>query len=264
MSELKLAGGSLHYESRGEGMAVLLLHAFPLGLAMWDPQASAFGSTHQVIRFDARGFGGSAPGDGMLTMERIADDALALLDELAVQRVFLVGLSMGGYAAFAFYRRHSERVAGLVLADTRAEADTPEGRRSRSQLAERVRKEGPAAAAEAFLPNLLGETSQRERPALVARVREMILANPAQGIVDGLMGLAARADSASTLREIRVPTLVLCGSEDTLTPPEQAEAMATAVRGGHLEVIPKAGHLASLENPEAFNTALSLFLLRNA
>jgi len=258
--KLKLAGAELACDVRGDGPVVLFLHAFPLDLSMWDPQAAALEGTHRVVRFDARGFGGSPAGDGLLTMERIADDAAALLDHLGASRAVVCGLSMGGYAAFAMVRRHADRLRGLVLADTRAAADTPEARQNRSVLAEKVLKEGPSAAADAFVPKLLGATTHRERTDLVVHVREIAMRNPARGIADALAGLAARADSLPTLREIRVPTLVLCGDEDVLTPPSDAELLRRGIAGSRLEVIPRAGHLANLENPDAFNASLRRFL----
>jgi 3-oxoadipate enol-lactonase len=260
MKMLTTGGGALAYDVQGEGPPVLLLHAFPLGLAMWDAQVSALRGQHQVIRFDDRGFGGSPPGDGLLSMERIADDAAALLDHLAIARAVICGVSMGGYAAFAMVRRHADRVRGLVLADTRAAADTPEAREGRAALAQKVLREGAAAAAEAFVPKLLGETTRRDRPHVVARVREIVLGNPPRGIADALAGLAARADSTPTLREIRVPTLVVCGEEDALTPPADAEALQRGIAGSRLVLIPRAGHLANVEDPDAFNRALLGFL----
>jgi 3-oxoadipate enol-lactonase len=257
---VKIAGLDLEYDVRGEGRTLLFLHAFPLDLRMWDAQAEAFGATHRVVRFDCRGFGGSPPGDGLLTMERIADDAAALLDHLDLSKAVVVGCSMGGYAAFAMARKHPERLRGLVLADTRAEPDSDEARRNRALLAEKVRLEGAQAAADAFLPRLLGATTQRERPGVVARLRETILAASPRGICDALAGLAARADSRGTLREIRVPTLVTCGEEDTLTPPADAEALQRAIPGARLELISRAGHLPSLESPEELNAVLRRFL----
>lgn len=189
--KLKVAGAELVFDVRGDGSDLLFLHAFPLGLAMWEAQAEALEGSHRVIRFDARGFGGSPPGDGLLTMERIADDAAALLDHLGVSRAAVCGLSMGGYAAFAMVRRHADRLRGLVLADTRSAADTPESRQNRSALAEKVLKAGAGAAADAFVPKLLGETTHRERRGLVARLREVVMRNPPRGIADALAGLAA-------------------------------------------------------------------------
>jgi 3-oxoadipate enol-lactonase len=256
----RIGGGEIAYEVRGDGPTLLLLHAFPLGRCMWEPQVEALCARFRLARFDCRGFGASPPGDSLLTMERYADDAVGLLDHLGLSQAVVIGLSMGGYAAFALVRRHPLRLRGLVLADTRAEPDTEGARQERALLAERVRREGAEAAAEVFLPRLLGKTSQEQRPELVARVRATILGNRPRGISDALAGLAARADSRPTLREIRVPTLVLCGDEDTLTPPLDARKMAEAIPGSRLGVIPRAGHLANLENPEAFNAALEGFL----
>lgn len=256
----RIAGTDLSYDVRGSGPAVLFLHAFPLNLAMWDEQLQALETSHTLVRFDDRGFGATPPGDALLTMERIADDAAALLDQLGISQASVVGCSMGGYAAFAMVRRHADRLRALVLQDTRAGADSPEARQNRALLAERVLKQGAAAAEEAFLPGLLGETTHLERPDVVARVRAMILGTSARGIADALGGLAARADSTPTLREIRVPTLVLCGEQDTLTPPAESEALARQIDGSRLEIVPRAGHLANLENPGAVNAALLRFL----
>lgn len=255
-----VAGTSLDYDARGSGPPILFLHAFPLDKSMWEAQVRAVAATHTALRFDARGFGGTPPGDGLLTMERIADDAAALLDHLALSRAILVGLSMGGYAAFAFVRRHPDRLRALVLADTRTAPDSVEQRQSRAAQADRVRREGPAGIVDGFLEKAVGEATRKERPEVVARVRESILKAPARGVVDALFGLAGRADSAPTLREIQVPTLVICGAEDALTPVADAEAIQRGVKGSLLEVIPRAGHLSNLEDPGAFNRALLAFL----
>ena len=256
----RIAGTELSYDVRGAGPALLFLHAFPLNLRMWDAQAEALASSHTLVRFDDRGFGGSPPGDAMLSMERIADDAAALLDHLGISKALVAGCSMGGYAAFAMVRRHADRIRALVLQDTRAGADSEEARTNRALLAEKVLKQGAEAAAEAFLPRLVGETTHKERAQVVAWLRETILATPARGIADALAGLGARADSNPMLREIRVPTLIVCGTEDVLTPPADSEAMQRAIPGSCLEIIPKAGHLANLENPEAYNAVLRNFL----
>jgi 3-oxoadipate enol-lactonase len=255
-----LGGGELSYDVRGSGPPVLFLHAFPLAMAMWQPQVQALAEQYRVVRFDARGFGASPPGDGLLSMERIAEDAVGLLDRLGLSQAVVCGLSMGGYAAFALWRRYPGRVRALVLADTRAEADSDEAKKGRADLAEQVRRQGSEAAAEAFLPKLLGETTRRERPEMVARVREMILANPARGICDALAGLAARADSRDVLREIRVPTLFVVGEEDGVSPPAEMEKMHQQVAGSRFVRLPRVGHLSNLEDPRGFNAALSEFL----
>jgi 3-oxoadipate enol-lactonase len=256
----RIDGAEIRYEVSGEGPAILFLHAFPLGLFMWNAQAHAVESTHRVVRFDNRGFGNSPPGDGALTMERIADDAVAILDHIGIDQAVICGCSMGGYAAFAMVRRHPDRIRALVLQDTRAGADTEEARRTRGVLAERVMREGAVAAADAFLPKLVGETTRARRPELLARLREEILATSARGIANALLGLGARADSQPTLAEIRVPTLVVCGAEDVLAPPSESQAMQRAIAGSRLAIVPEAGHLANLENPEIYNRALLTFL----
>jgi 3-oxoadipate enol-lactonase len=258
--KLRVAGAELACAASGTGPALLLLHAFPLGLAMWEPQAAALADAHRVVRFDCRGFGGSPPGDALLTMERIADDAAGVLDHLGIPSAAVCGISMGGYAAFALVRRHPERIRALVLADTRAGADSAETKATRAEQAEKVRREGARAIADAALPKLLGVTSLRERPELVARVRQIIEANPPRGITDALAGLAARADSTATRREVRVPTLVLVGEEDAITPVAEAEALQHGIAGSHMAVIPRAGHLSSLENPDEFNRQVRSFL----
>jgi pimeloyl-ACP methyl ester carboxylesterase len=255
-----LGGIEIEYDARGAGPAVLFLHAFPLGQSMWDAVAESLAGSHRVVRFDARGFGGTPPGDEPLTMERIADDAAALLGLLGIEKAVVAGCSMGGYASFAFVRRHPERLAGLVLQDTRAGADTDEARANRAALAARVLEEGAGAAAEAFLPKLVGETTKRENPDLVERLRERILATSPKGIAQALHGLGARSDSHETLGQIHVPTLVVVGEEDVLTPPAEAEAMAAAIPGSRVAVIPRAGHLSNLESPSAYDDALARFL----
>jgi 3-oxoadipate enol-lactonase len=256
----RLDGGEIEYDVRGEGPAVVFLHAFPLDQFMWDRQVAALEATHRVARFDARGFGGTAPGEGPLTMDLIADDAAALMERLEIDTAVLAGCSMGGYAAFSFVRRHPDRLAALVLQDTRAGADTTEARANRSALASRVLEEGATAAADAFVPKLVGETTKREHPELVSRLRERILATSPHAIAQALAGLGARADSTDTLGRIEVPTLVVVGEEDVLTPPSEAERMAAAIAGSRLAVIPAAGHLSNLENPGAYEDALGSFL----
>jgi pimeloyl-ACP methyl ester carboxylesterase len=257
---IRLAGAEIEYDVRGQGPPLLLFHAFPLGLFMWDAAAAELERDHTVVRFDARGFGGSPAGDGPLTMERLADDGALLLDHLGLGQAVVAGCSMGGYAVFALVRRHPDRVRSLVLMNTRAAPDTAEGRANRALLAEKVLKEGAAAAADAFLPRLLGDTTRRERPELVESIRARILRNPLRGIANALLGMGGRADSTPTLREIRVPTLVVGGAEDAFSPPAEVEALARGIAGARHVILPGSGHLPSLEAPAALNAALREFL----
>jgi 3-oxoadipate enol-lactonase len=261
MNKMNIGGVDIQYDDRGQGPAVLFLHAFPLSLGMWDGQQS-LAPQFRVVRFDARGFGGTEPGDAVLTMARIADDAAILIERLRLGPVVLVGCSMGGYAALAFAQKHASLLRGLVLVDTRAGADSHEARKGRGDLAAKVMKEGPKAALDAFLPKVVGETTKTSRADVVARVKDMILATQPQGISDGLHGLATRPDSTPFLREISAPTLVICGEEDVITPQAEAEILHKGIKGAELVMIPKSGHLPSMETPEAFNQALLTFLSR--
>ncbi len=258
--KVKLAGSDLAYDVSGDGRTLCLLHAFPFHRGMWRPQVEALQGSWRIVTFDARGFGESPRGDGLLTMERIADDAVALLDHLAEDQAVFAGLSMGGYATLALHRRHRDRIRALVLADTRAEADTDEGRAGRAVLSERVQREGPEPAVDAMLPRLLGSSTRSSNPELVDTVRGMMLAASSGGVIDALAGLGARADSTPTLREIRCPALVVVGDEDELTPVSSAETIHEGIADSRLVVIPRAGHLSNMENPDAFNAALSEFL----
>jgi pimeloyl-ACP methyl ester carboxylesterase len=252
----------LAWEDEGQGFPVVLLHAFPLNKNMWAEQKLALAHRYRLIAPDFRGHGESTVVEEDSTMEQLADDLRALLDELSLDKVVLGGLSMGGYASLAFYRKYGKRVAALILADTRATADTEEARQGRYELAAVAEKEGAAAVADRMLPKLLGETTHRAKPSVVDRVRQMIVSTPPQGIVGALRGLADRPDSTPLLPRIHCPVLVLVGSEDVLTPPAEAEAMARAIPQAELEIIPAAGHLSNLEQPEVFTRLLADFLFR--
>ena len=261
MKTIDIGGGAIRYADHGQGPAVLFLHAYGLSLEMWDAQ-EALSPPYRIVRFDARGFGGSEVGEAMLTMERIADDAALLIDRLRLGPVVLVGCSMGGYAALSFARKHPSLLRGLVLADTRAAADTHEARKGRGDLAAKVMKEGAQAVVDFFLPRVFGETTKTSRADVVARFKDIMLASPPQGLSDGLHGLATRQDSTPLLREITVPTLVICGEEDAITPRADAEILQRGIRGAELVMIPKAGHLPSMEAPVAFNEIVKTFLRR--
>ncbi|MGH9811813.1 MAG: alpha/beta fold hydrolase [Candidatus Acidiferrales bacterium] len=250
----------LAWEEAGRGAPVVLLHAFPLSRKMWAPQVEALAPRYRVIAPDFRGHGESGVADEDSTMERLAEDVRGLLDHLKLERVVLGGLSMGGYVALAFYRRWPELVAALVLADTRASADTEEGRKGRYETAALAEREGNAAIADMMVPKLLGPATLERKPEVVAAVRAMILEASPAGIAAALRGMAARPASFDLLPTIKCPTLIIVGELDGLTPPADSEAMAKAIPGSTLVRIAEAGHLSNLEQPEEFNSALSGFL----
>jgi 3-oxoadipate enol-lactonase len=254
-------GVRLAYGDRGRDgeMSLLLVHGFPLDRRLWAAQVNAFVNLTRVITPDLRGCGRSGVVPGPLTMDQHADDLAALLDRLEIRRVVVGGLSMGGYVAFALWRRHPERVQGLILADTRAEPDSEAARAGRDAAAVKVRQAGAETYADEMLPRLLAPAS-RASTRIAGAARRMMAEQPVDGIVAALAGLRDRVDSRSTLATITVPTLVVVGEADVITPPADAQVMAAAIPSARLELIPRAGHLSPLENPRAFNAAVRAFL----
>ena len=246
----------LNYLDRGDGPVLVLLHAFPLNSSMWLPQLDAFPDRRLIIP-DLRGFGASPLEAAPSSLDDYADDVLALLDQLGIENFGLGGLSMGGYIAFAILRRAAERVTMLILADTRSGPDNPEGQEARENNAQLVEREGSAALAERMLPNLLAPQAPSE---LVIQLREEISAADPSAVAAALRSMAQRPGSAEDLAAFPRPTLIIVGSEDRLTPPSEAEAMHRLRPGSQLAIIEGAGHLANLEQPAAFNTALRSFL----
>jgi 3-oxoadipate enol-lactonase len=256
-----IADRRVSYDSRGSGLPLLLIHAFPLNRTMYAEQLEALCKTARVIAFDVPGAGNSE--SGPLTMETVADLAARLLDALQIDKAVVGGVSMGGYASFAFAAKHPQRLLGLVLANTRAAGDSPEAREGRAELASVALEEGSDAVAARLLPKLLSEKSQRQRK-LVERVRQMIVATPPETIAALLDALANRSDSTPLLPHIGVPALVIASENDTLTPAAEAREWARLIPGAELVEIPSAGHLSNIEAPEPFNAALSQFLAKVA
>ena len=234
---------------------LLFLHGFPFGPRLWSRQREFF---------EARGFRTAAPDlrleTSPATMERMAETAVREMDAAGMERAVVVGFSMGGYAALAMTAHHPERVAGLVLTDTRAGSDTEEGKANRKKLAETVLEKGPAAAVDALLGKLLSPATAEGRPDIVREAERMMLEASPAAIAAASLGMAERPDRSALLPGIRVPALVIVGEDDRITPPSEARAMAAAIPGGKLHMIPKAGHLSMLERPDAFNGALHAWL----
>lgn len=254
--DVRARSAPLHARDVGNGTPVLLLHAFPLNGRMWEPQLGALRARVRLVVPDLPGFGLSPPSSGSPTLTDYAGAVLGVLDALAIDRVVVVGLSLGGYVAFALVELLGARLAGLLLADTRANPDTEDAARRRHELAAEIEASGVDVAAAEFIPKLIGPSSQRARPDLIDRVRAMIRENTPAGLAAALRAMAARADATPRLPRIHCPTLCVVGEEDTLTPPAVAEAMAERIPGGRVRRIPLAGHLTSLEAPDAFNDAL--------
>jgi 3-oxoadipate enol-lactonase len=260
---LDVEGFRIAYDEHGQAVTspnIVLLHGFPLSRLMWEPQIEEIRGIAHVVAPDMRGHGASDVGEGATTMERMADDVHAIVESLGLAPVVLVGLSMGGYVAFEYWRKYADRVRAMVLADTQAGADAEEAKAGRYALIQEIASAGPAVVAEKMLPRLLSEGSVEKSPELVVAVRRMIETTSASGMVGALAGMAERSDSTGLLPEITVPSLVLVGSEDVVTPREKAEAMAAAIPGSRFEVIEGAGHLSNFEEPTEFNRVLKEFL----
>lgn len=253
-------GINIDYRDEGSGLAVVFIHAFPLNKTMWDDQVAALRDRYRIITIDLRGFGHSDAPPGPYSMDQMAADVAGLLSFLNIDQAVFVGLSMGGYIALAFYRNYPDAVRALVLADTRASADTHEARLRRINSADKAENDGSGAVADDMIPLLLGLTTIQTRPSIVERVREMIQANSAGGIAAAQRGMSIRRDSTYILPGIDFPVLVIVGAEDGLTPPAEAESLRSGIPGARLSIIANAGHLSNLEQPERFNAELIAFL----
>ncbi|HEX7594165.1 MAG TPA: alpha/beta hydrolase [Anaerolineae bacterium] len=259
--KIKVRGFEMAYEDTGSAaVPLLLIHGFPLDRTLWAAQARGLADVARVIAPDLRGFGESGMPAGAVTMDAYADDLRGLLDALGVKNAVVAGLSMGGYVAFAFYRQHASRVRGLILADTKAGPDSPEGKKGRDDSVTLARAQGASAVGDKMMPKMLTPKTAAERPFIADAARAMMARQSVAGVVGALEAMRDRPDSTPTLAEIKAPTLIVTGAEDTLIPPKEAEAMRAAIRDARFASIPGAAHLANFEAPDAFNAAVREFL----
>ncbi|HEX2050639.1 MAG TPA: alpha/beta fold hydrolase [Actinomycetota bacterium] len=264
MPETTIDGLSLAYrDTGGPGRIVLLVHAFPFDGRMWDGQVARFGDRQRLLVPDLPGFGDSSVPDdpAAYSIDAYADHLAALLDDAGARDAVVCGVSMGGYVALALWRRHRARVAALVLADTRAGADTPEVARRRAEQQETIHRDGITAVADATLDRLLSERAVARDAQLRARTRAL-MEQPAAGYVGALEAMRTRHDATADVAGVDAPALVIVGEDDVITPPDEARRLHEAIRGSQLVVIPAAGHLPNLEAPDEFDAALAGFLAR--
>lgn len=250
----KVNGIQMAYTDEGEGVSLLFIHGFPLSRGAWSKQVEAFKTSYRVIAPDLRGFGDTSATAGASPISRFAEDLHALATHLEAGPVILVGHSMGGYVALAFAKAYPKAVRALALVGTKAGPDTPEVAESRRALAERVRAEGVSVVINAMAPKMLSDANSSK--AMAAMVRGFMTPSKSAGVTGALLGMAERPDARPWLENLRMPVLVIAGLDDTLIPPSESQAMAKAIHGAQLRLIPKAGHLVAFERPEAFNTAL--------
>jgi pimeloyl-ACP methyl ester carboxylesterase len=258
-----VAGRTSHYVEAGDATAskaLILVHAFPVGVRLFGAQLAAF-PDWRVIAPALPGFDGSDRVERP-TVDEYARHLADFLDVLGIDKAVFCGVSMGGHVLFALLRRAADRLTGIVLADTRSAADTEEARAGRRRLLEVARTSGSRGIAAEMVPRLLGETSRGSRPEIVHLVREMIEAQMPDGLAAAAHALMSRPDSTPLLNDIRVPTLVVVGEEDTVTPPPEMERMGAAIPGAEFRRVAAAGHLANLENPLMFNALVATWLRR--
>jgi 3-oxoadipate enol-lactonase len=250
----------LAFTDVGSGNPVVLIHGYPFNRSLWTEQATALSKKHRVVVPDLRGFGETDTGSAAASMQRMALDVKLLMDHLNLDRAVIGGLSMGGYVALAFYKHHPERVAGMVLANTRAEADSPESKTARREQAEKALAAGMASIADSMLPKLLTPDTVSKRPDLVKRIRDMMLRTNPAGAAAALLGMANREDTTDLLSEISVPALIIAGRDDALIPPQHSYTMHERINGSRLVLIDHAAHVVNLEQTEDFNRELLKFV----
>jgi 3-oxoadipate enol-lactonase len=258
MPTFRSSDAQLSYEMTGAGPDVVLLHPFPLNHSFWKSVSGQLSTRYRVITPDLRAHGDSELGEGPAMMEKMAADLAKLCREERITKAFFAGVSIGGYVLFEFWRRSSEQVAALVLANTRAGAETPESRANRLAVADKVLREGTSGFIEDMLPKLLSPATMTNRPDIVDAARRMMQKMSPQDIAGVQQGMADRPDSIATLKTIRVPTLIITGSDDSI-PQNEAELMRQHISGSRSAVISRAGHYAALEQPEEFGRLLRSF-----
>jgi 3-oxoadipate enol-lactonase len=242
------------------GLPVVFIHGFPFSKEMWKPQIEALKKDYYVITYDVRGHGASGIGDGQYSVEYFVDELIGLLDHLKISKAVVVGLSMGGYIALRAVERSPERFRGLVLCDTRSEADGNDGKIKRANQAATMKIDGMKKFAEPFLKAVFYEKTFETNPATVDLIRIIIEHSSPLAAAGTLLALAARTDTTASLYKVTLPTLILVGQHHTLTPPSASHAMKEKIPGAELHVLPKAAHMSNLEQPEEFNLHLSNFL----
>lgn len=260
-STIEVNNIKLSYNDVGMGkIPVVFLHGFPFNKSMWDNQLKTFEETHRFIAVDFRSFGQSTNDDSALSMDVLGDDLIGFLNALKLRRVIICGLSMGGFVALNAITRYPERFAAMILCDTNCVADKPEQREKRYKTIEEIEKNGTSKFAASFLDSLFYDDTYASNKELVKKINVDILANTPEVIINGLKALATRNETCSALDKIAVPTLIICGREDEITPLEQSEFMNKHIKDSTLKVINNAGHLSNMEQPQDFNAELLEFL----
>lgn len=258
---INLKGVTICYDDFGTGnIPVIFIHGFPFDKSSWQPQMEFLKYTHRVLAYDIRGFGKSTPGQENMSISLFADDLIEMMDVLQIEKAVACGLSMGGYILLNAVNRYPERFEAIILSDTQCIADSSEGKVKRYKTIEQINAEGLTAFTEAFVKNIFCPESLDTKKDLVEKISDIILSTSPITITGTLSALAQRPEMCSSLNEIFIPVLILCGEEDTVTPMTQAEFLNRNIANSELYSIGKAGHMSNLEQPDEFNRYLSTFI----
>jgi 3-oxoadipate enol-lactonase len=251
----------LSYDDVGEGeLPIIFLHGYPFDKSMWRAQLDFLKTSHRVIACDIRGFGKSTDEETRLSIDLFGEDLIAFMDKLDIDKAIICGLSMGGFIALNVMKRFSDRFEALILCDTQCIPDSPEVKEKRFKTIDEISENGPKDFNEGFIKSVFHEESIRTKVELVEELRHVVFANSPHIITMGLIVLAQRSETCSILKDISIPTLIICGREDVVTPLTQSEYMNASIQGSVLQVIEKAGHVSNLEQPDEFNQHLLFFL----
>ena len=258
--QVQVNGVNISYTDRGTGKPIVFIHGFPFNKSSWEDQLTALEKNHRVIAFDIRGFGQSEKGEAEASIDLYASDLLQLISELKLGKVTACGLSMGGYILMNAVCREPEKFSTIVLCDTQCIADSKEGREKRFKTIEKINAEGLEKFAEGFVQNMFWRETLENNKELVDRVKQMITSQKKETVTGALKALAGRKETCNGIKSLKIPALIICGKEDTVTPLSQSELLNNSIPGSRLQVIENAAHLSNLEKPNEFNRILVEFL----
>lgn len=259
--KVTIDGLEVSYHDLGKGKITLIfIHGFPFNKSMWDAQLEFFKSSHRVIAYDVRGFANSEDEKSVLNIQLFADDLIRFMDKLDIDKAVVCGLSMGGYILLNAQKRYPERFEGLIFCDTQCISDNHDAMAKRVNDISKIKADGVYEFNENFIKSVFYEESLSEKKDVVDKVHKMVFANSQHEIVSGLIAIAGRPQTCTTLHRIKTPTLIICGRQDQITPLEQSEFMHNEIKGSVLQIIEEAGHVSNLEQPDEFNQHILHFL----
>lgn len=261
--EEMINGLSVFLKGSSKNKSIVFIHGFPYDHTMWDSQIEALSKNYFCVSYDIRGLGKSAAGNGQFTMESFVDDLENIIDDLNLNKPVICGLSMGGYITLRGLERFQEKFSAAILCDTRSEADNNEGKLKRAAGIKRINKEGSAGFTKDFITNCFGDYSKQNKKDLIQSVIDNSLMFDPVGVKGALLAMLSRTDTTPVLSKINIPTLIICGEHDTLTPPEVMKEMFHKIKNAEYVEINNSGHMTPLENPELVTNAIIKFLKKN-